>query len=196
MSANRKEFNKRETLHHIQSVFISLYAQNGIDSITVEKLCKACGISKSTFYFYFNDKYSVLQSIEQELLDSLGEINKVYDVAMSDVSAGIPAAKLVDTVNYILENADTFRALIGRNGDSNFVFKWRSIIERDFLNRFLLEKGNTRTAAVACTIFSSCVLGLYTHYLFNDPKIDAQELILILGNVTKFSLFDFKAFGD
>ena len=196
MSSSRKEFNKRETMRHIQSVFISLYAQNGIDSITVEKLCKACEISKSTFYFYFNDKYSVLDSIEQELLTNLGEINKVYDVAMADVSAGIPAAKLVDTVNYILENADTFRALIGRNGDSNFVFKWRTIIERDFLNRFILEKGNDRTATVACTLFSSCVLGLYRHFLFCDPNIDERELTLIVGNITKFALFDFKAFED
>lgn len=194
MSSNRKDFNRRETVRHIQSVFISLYSQNGIDSITVEKLCKACEISKSTFYFYFSDKYSVLESIEQEVLNDLGTINEIYDVAMSDISAGIPASKVVDTTNYIIKNADTFRALIGRNGDSNFVFKWRTIIERDFLNRFILEKGNERTAAVACTLFSSCVLGLYTKFLFGELSIDERELTLILGNITKFALFDFKAF--
>ena len=196
MSSNRKEFNRQETVRHIQATFISLYAKNGIGGITVEKLCKACKISKSTFYFYFSDKYSVLDSIEQELLDHLGEINKEYDVSMADVAAGVPSATLIETVDYIREKADVFRALVGRNGDSAFVFKWRSIIERDFLNRYVSEKGNDRIAPVACTIFSSCVLGLDTHFLFRAPEMTTRNLCLIVGNITKFALFDFNAFAD
>ena len=53
MTLNRREFNKQETMRHIRSVFMDLYAQDGIDGITVNGLCKACGIAKSTFYLYF-----------------------------------------------------------------------------------------------------------------------------------------------
>ena len=59
MTANRREFNKQETVRHIRSVFMDLYAKSGINSITVNSLCKECGIAKSTFYLYYEDKYQV-----------------------------------------------------------------------------------------------------------------------------------------
>ena len=65
MPANRREYNKRETVRHIQSVFLTLYTQKGIQGITVSQLCQACGIAKSTFYLYFEDKFAVLDRMEQ-----------------------------------------------------------------------------------------------------------------------------------
>jgi len=38
MTVNRREFNKQETVRHIRTVFMELYAQGGINSITVNSI--------------------------------------------------------------------------------------------------------------------------------------------------------------
>lgn len=194
---NRREFNKQETIRHIKATFISLYAKGGINSFTVSTLCQACGIAKSTFYLYYEDKYQILDSIEQEVLSSLdGICHDLSDCDMHDVQSGKPLMKATATVRYLQENADTLRALLGKNGDPRFMYKWKKDIQNSFMGRFRAEKGNTPSASIACTIFSSSLIGLYTHLLFDMPEVTEHEFSIVMGNLLKYSLFDFQAFAE
>ena len=197
MTINRREFNKQETVRHIRTVFMDLYARGGINSITVNSLCKECGIAKSTFYLYFEDKYQVLEAVEDELLKGLWDINLELDQCdMELVKNGKPLPNAYDTVRFLQENADDFRALLGKYGDPRFVYKWKKDIERSFLGRFWVEKGDARGTGIACTLFASGLIGLYTHFLFDMPDVTEQEFSIILGNLLKYSLFDFQAFAE
>ena len=197
MTINRREFNKQETVRHIRTVFMELYAQGGINSITVNSLCKECGIAKSTFYLYYEDKYQVLESVEDELLKGLWDINLELDQCdLELVKNGKPLPNAYDTVRFLQENAHDFRALLGKYGDPRFSYKWRKDIERSFLGRFWVEKGDARGAGIACTLFATGLIGLYTHFLFDMPDVTEQEFSIILGNLLKYSLFDFQAFAE
>lgn len=197
MTVNRREFNKQETVRHIRSVFINLYAKGGINSITVNSLCKECGIAKSTFYLYYEDKYQVLEAIENEHLDALRNIcNEMNFPDMSDVLEGRPSEWAIAVVNYLKENADTFRALLGKNGDPRFTYKWEKNIVNNFMFCFRAEKGNTLNANIACIIFSSSLIRLYKHLLFDMPDVSAREFSVIIGSILKFALFDFQAFTE
>lgn len=197
MVANRREYNKLETARHIRAVFMDLYAQSGINNITVNSLCKECGIAKSTFYLYYEDKYQVLEAVETDLLDGLRSICfDLSDCDMTDVLSGKPLEKAHDTINFIKNNSDVFRALLGKYGDPQFVYKWKKDINDSFMGRFQAEKGNARSAGIACTIFSASLVGLYTHFLFDMPDVTEHEFSIIMGNLLKYSLFDFQAFAD
>lgn len=54
-----------ETL--IKKAFIQLFSKQGIDKITVSKICSVSGVSRSAFYRHFDDKYDILENIETEL---------------------------------------------------------------------------------------------------------------------------------
>lgn len=197
MGINRREFNKQETMRHIRSTFMKLYAQGGINSITVNSLCSECSIAKSTFYLYFEDKYQVLEAVEQEILSDLAVIcHDLNDCDMNEVLTGKPLKKAYDTIRYINENAETLRALLGKYGDPQFVYKWKKDINNSFLGRFQAEKGNTSSAGIACTIFSASLVALYTHFLFDMPDVTQHEFSIIMGNLLKYSLFDFQAFAE
>ena len=193
----RRDYNKQETIHTIRSVFLEQCAEGGMEHISVAKLCQACGIAKSTFYLYFDDKFAVLESIENDLLGTLRDICfDLRDIDMDDVFRGRPLEKAIATVRFLRENADTFRVLLGRYGDPRFTYKWKRDIEDSFLDRFRAEKRNERSADIACTIFSSSLVGLYTHILFEMPDMSEHELAIILGNLLKYSLMDFDAFAE
>ena len=63
------------------------------------------------------------------------------------------------------------------------------------MERFRAEMQDDASAAIACTIFSSALIGLYTHFLFDAPDISEEKFSIILGNLLKYSLYDFRAFA-
>lgn len=197
MALNRREVNKQETVRHIRSVFMDLYAKGGINSITINVLCKECGIARSTFYLYYEDKYQVLESVEDEILEDLRAIcHDLSDSDMNDVLVGQPLERAVTMVRYLQDNASTFRALLGRYGDPRFSYRWKKDIMDSFMGRFRAEKGDNPSTGIACTIFSSSLIGLYNHFLFDMPDVTEHEFSIVMGNLLKYSLFDFQAFAE
>lgn len=45
---------------------ISLFKRDGYNNVTVNEICKACGISRSVFYSSFNGKRSILEYMVQK----------------------------------------------------------------------------------------------------------------------------------
>lgn len=105
MAVNRKEFNRTETQRHIKNVFLDLYKEKGLDGVTVNELCRQSGIVKSTFYTYFEDKYSVLDEVERDLLESLANVNgDLENLEVAPVLKGDPLPQASKTVDFILGN--------------------------------------------------------------------------------------------
>ena len=189
---NRKEYNSQETKKHIFNTFLSLLKESSIEKITVNALCSAAGIAKSTFYSYFEDKYSVLDGIENEMLGRLADVNAhLEDVDINLVLNGSPLPQATETIDYILANLEAFRIILGPHGDSRFESRWRRNIADSFKNRFIKEKGDPKSADLACSIFASTLIGIYTHFIFNDPEISREDFALILGNTFKYAQQDF-----
>lgn len=82
---------------------------------------------------------------------------------------------------------------MGPKGDASFEVRWRRNIEASFRDRFIKEKGDLRSAGLACAIFSSTLLGIYRYFIFEAPDITKENFALILGNTFKYALMDFQA---
>ena len=194
MASNRREYNRLETQRHIRRVFLNLYEKKGIDGITITNLCTDAGIVKSTFYTYFDDKYSVLEEIERDLLSNLAEVNNdLENLQLTPVLLGEPLPQAARTVDYIQEHLREFQGIMGPKGDPSFETRWRKNIADSFKERFILEKGDIHSAGLACAIFSSTLIGIYRHFIFEDPGITKEKFTLILGNTFKYALMDFQA---
>lgn len=57
------------TRKHIMNVFLELLDKNDFDKITVSQIASNAEINRGTFYLYFNDKYQLLEEIQNELLE-------------------------------------------------------------------------------------------------------------------------------
>ena len=89
----------------IKDQFIHLYEKKGLDKVTVNEICKVCEISRSTFYQHFDDKYDFLETIENELLDNVQNLNKdMQEIFIRDTKASIP--NWTETATYIMEKKD------------------------------------------------------------------------------------------
>lgn len=105
----------------IQEKFIDAMQDSPFYKIKVASFAKSIGISRSTFYFYYDSIYSVLESVEERFINGLVEENR-YDLSagvFNDPSA-LSAAMLRSSTEYLSNNLRTYRILSGPHGSTTF----------------------------------------------------------------------------
>ena len=76
-----------------------------IHSIQVKAITDAIGISRSTFYIYYDSAYSVLQDIEDEFFDGLEKVNAPFwRYPLKEEYMTQPHPVLLDVMRYLREN--------------------------------------------------------------------------------------------
>ena len=103
------------TEKRICDALLEMMEERPFYQIKVAQLCDRHSISRSTFYNYFDSIFSVLQKIEDDILEELFELN----VAKSLNDKAI----LLDAFSTMRNCIRTFQILIGPNGDPSFVAK-------------------------------------------------------------------------
>ncbi len=189
----RSEFNRARTIEDICRTFMKLYDDNGIDKVSIQKLCEECGISRTIFYKYFDDKYDVLESIEHTLLQNLAELNqKLPQTQLETYTPGTPFPVFYETAKYILENQHYFKPLLGPHGDPQFIFRWKKQIRKDVYSKFEHDKIRTGDLNLVCELFAAAIIGLYTYCFFEDTSLTAQEISEIAGQHLCSAFYNFK----
>ena len=192
---NHREYYKQETKKHIKSNFVLCYEAYGIDKININELCAQCKVAKSTFYQYYDDKYSVLEEIEQELLDELIRIvfETPENVDLSMLRKGEPAPMAVAVIHFLASRKKEFKALLGSKGDPAFVKKWHKYIMKSYAEIFRINKQSSKQGKLSASLFASSLLELYRFFLSETPKISEKECTIMAGNLLKCFLYDFEA---
>lgn len=157
------------TKHHIWKSFHTLMSTTPFDKITVEMIIRESGVSKSTFYRYFKDKYDVLNYNSMEIAEQL--INRKVCRSWKEFLENMFLA--------IWQNLDYFRKAFrssGQNAHSGFLFFYSfHIVESCYLQ-------HTRTKALS--IHDRYVISHYCHGCvgilqdwLNEPDIMTPEQI-------------------
>lgn len=108
----------------IKKAFFELMDSIGFEKITVQALTQKAMISRTTFYLHYQDKYDLLDKIENEILDGLKNISvdlPVEEIVKNGLSTG--RIFLLNLYKYVKENKDFFRLIMSENGDPSFYFK-------------------------------------------------------------------------
>lgn len=174
MNAKRRDLNRQRIIQDIENAFLSAYRQKGVDGVSISAICQQCGISRSTFYLYFEDKYAVLQGVEDRLLRSLWDIcGDLPDVVDHHNHASDNALR---TIAHIRENMGWYQVLLGRRGDPMFLYRWKKDIDRSLRLKLLQRGVPEEDAAFQGVMFASALIGLYTYVVLEYPTIPDRQL--------------------
>ncbi|MGE6036642.1 TetR family transcriptional regulator, partial [Klebsiella pneumoniae] len=61
-----RERKRRETLRRITDAGVRLFIEKGFDGTTVDEVAAAAGISRRTFFHYFDSKDDILLSLQSD----------------------------------------------------------------------------------------------------------------------------------
>ncbi len=188
--SNRFEANRFQTQEHIKDTFTELYIEKGLDSIRIQELCKAAGVSKTTFYKYYDDKYQVLEEIEVKILKDLRDIYHnflSFDIKQHDYSKPIP--QLLETCNYIKKHSVLFERLLSVNSNNRFLYNWKKEIREDFKRKFTYDQMNSQRIAFQVEATVSSVIGLFTYWLFKQPNMSSNDFATLAGEIIAKDLY-------
>ncbi|MBI4857648.1 MAG: TetR/AcrR family transcriptional regulator [Acetobacterium woodii] len=70
---NQRTLQAMRTKKKIFNTSVTLINERGFENVTVDDICKACGLSKGAFYHHFNSKLDIISGIETMLNASINE---------------------------------------------------------------------------------------------------------------------------
>lgn len=126
-SGNKATGNRsvRETKRRLSLALIALLVDRPLREITVRELTQRAGLSRGTFYFHYSDIFDLVSQLENEELERL---NEVMDAVLPRLDREAPPEALVALYRYLAENAEGCSALLGPNGDPDFVVRVQELM--------------------------------------------------------------------
>ena len=166
--------SKERTEKAIMHAFLELLNQYPLDKITVKDIVTACGISRNTFYYHYQDIYDLLRAT----FDAVAELVLQEDVTTWQES-------LRSCTRFALENRRAvYHVYRSAHREQLERYLYRVTEERmDRLIRHLTAQMSISEEDVRyLTLFYKCaVVGILLEWLNADMKGDVDRLISRMG---------------
>lgn len=127
------------TKENLTNAFWSLYKSKRIEKITVKDITGIAGYNRSTFYVYFNDVYSVLEYVEDTLL------NYMKEEVMKDLNFLDDDVVIKKITDLFIEKGEYFNQLLGEDGDPYFAGKLKAMLKPVVYKALPLEAMGTNS---------------------------------------------------
>ena len=171
---------KEKTNKIIKDTLIVLAKKHPINQLSVKQVCEEADINRGTFYLHYRSMKVLINKIESEIIENIKDILKShfkegrfnYRVAMIMLS------------DYIKEEKDFIKVMIGKNGDITFIPKITNEIETLFIRSQNIPDDDYLMASV-CNFMVGGTLSIYQKWINNDCLDDVYSLISPFG----FSFF-------
>lgn len=123
--------NAERTKKWIRKAFIELLAEKKtIDKITVSELAARADITKTTFYYHYDDIYAVAEEFENELIsmlnDTLDEIGKENPIDYSEY--------IRKTLDFIKSNEENYRLAVKATDLNFFATKLKNVFSKKMVD--------------------------------------------------------------
>jgi AcrR family transcriptional regulator len=117
---------KRRTKKLLMKSLTSLMREKKINKITVTELTELADINRSTFYLNYKDIHDMIEQIETEMFDEFNQqLEKLY---ICDPSRENTLSFFMFVFEFVKDNADICKVLLGQDGDYTFLNKFKVAI--------------------------------------------------------------------
>lgn len=167
----------RITKNMLKSALIQLLKEKPLPSVTVKELCASAQINRGTFYTHYYDIYQLMEEIEDEMLLELQKLLQSNPVITSPTSEQ-SSSFITSIFEFINNNKEMCKILLGDNGDKNFIYKIIQIGRDKCIEEYreLFHTSNPLQAEVFYTFVSHGFLGLIQFWLQNESHISKDSL--------------------
>lgn len=128
------EQKNEQTRQLIEETLLRLLAEKTFSKISVRDLTTAAEINRGTFYLHYIDKYDLLETVEQNLLDGLASASSEIqpEQVLKEARKGELSQFSMQVFHYIDAHAQKFKVLLSSNNQSGFVKR----LQRFFITQF------------------------------------------------------------
>lgn len=129
---NAKQLIRKQVLEALKTT--------DIHNVQVKAITDAIGISRSTFYIYYDSAYSVLQDIEDEFFTGLQAVNaSFWYYPLKKEYMTEPHPILLNILKYLKENREVSNTLRGPYGETMFQIRCRKCLQQSLCPEPLMK---------------------------------------------------------
>lgn len=109
--------------------FIDLYTRKEYSKISVQEVCTLAHVSKTTFYYYYENLDALKLHIEAFIYESASDIFKHWEyLNLNLVDNNDPFPQNLEAMRFVYKYQKIFAALFGEFGDKSFINRYQKMI--------------------------------------------------------------------
>lgn len=131
---------------------------------------------------YYEDVYSLLEEIENELLEAVDRISTGFTTrVLATYRIGDPYPFLSDFFRFFLSKKDYYLALLGKYGDPLFIHKWRYRIKTRFIGLLDYNRIDYRDSDFVSEVIANALISSIKYWLSERDDISPEEFSILMG---------------
>lgn len=180
---------KKKTRLAIHKAFINLLKQYDMETITIQQIADEADINRATFYKHYEDKYILLNTIEDNEVRNINKFMDYQQVKNTEINNQASLNKLVENIpknimNTILNNIELYEVLFKMKRVSTLETKMADVIANN-LKMVLGE--NDHISNIPFRYFHAYVSGAMINiiklWVLDEQRISADELTKTIFDV-------------
>jgi len=177
-SENLESKKVMETKKKIKDSFITLYADNPIEKISIKSITDLAGLNRGTFYMYYLDIYDLLEQIEDDLIVFLWEKLQVIISSMFNEKS---VMEIFPDITFFEENKIYLKVLIGTYGKSQMTEKVKNRA-KELLRETLDLKSEQEPSMLEYSLeyIATAHLGVLTYWIKNNMDLSKEQIVSLL----------------
>jgi AcrR family transcriptional regulator len=186
---DRRVARTRATLQH---ALMSLARKKGYDAVTVEDICEAANVGRSTFYGHYASKDDLKRSGLEHLRRALFEHQENALAASDDVGERCFAFSL-PMFEHAREHVETYRSLVGTRGCEVALGAIREILSNLFRKELAVNPGGTSgdvmPGELAVQIAVGAYMTLLTWWLDSGARLPPHQIDALFRRLATKGMF-------
>ena len=185
-----KDTRVQFTLQRLKDSLLELLDKKSINNISVTELCDRAGINRGTFYLHYDTPNDVLLDIENDFIEKNMKEFRSFMSDNHDISFINALIKLM------LNDRDTIRILLGKNGNPKFMEKLKNMSREITVNEWNTEfpKYKREKLEFLYEFIFPGQTNLIISWLENDFGISADEFAHRIERIGHYALLSVEEF--
>ncbi len=179
---------KRKSRKALFDACVELVQEKEFQHITINEIVNRADLNRGTFYLHFADKYDMMDSFENEMIEKIEEVilSNLPDEPSDQLFIQTRYDTIKELINCLEENKELLQLLLKSSHHSSFQAKLRSKLKVVFEERILPDFNKSSLnipTDLFVVIFTSAALGIIEYTFQSDAPIESEQLTEFLINV-------------
>jgi AcrR family transcriptional regulator len=158
----------------IKQSLVKLLQEKPISKISVKEICETSDINRSTFYAHYTDQYDLLRQVVDEAMQDINAYLGNYNFKLYEPESFQIMNRIFD---YIVENAELCKVLLGENGDISMQKEIMMIVQRQGMKEWIGKNPLDADIMEYLYLFGvNASIGIIHKWLQDGLKQSAREM--------------------
>jgi len=174
----------RKTKKLLREALTELMSEKRLENITIKNLTEKADLNRGTFYLHYHDIYDLLAQSEDEVLEEIKIITSKFDLGalIEHNFKNKPFPPLVVLLEYLADNMNFGKVLMGPKGNISFLEKLTAILKNQFKKWVSIYKKKNdmifNEYFIDFSIFG--FIGIIKKWFESDLETPPKELAVII----------------